>query len=166
MDASNGACGRDVPGPGPSSAFDLSRHESMQSCNVARAAIVFMVHFLPRSRIDPWIGFDIGGLNTWGTVRAFQPTAGSATGTAVGFALLGGGQVGVDVHPLDTFMKWAVGPFFAVDVSIASTYRVKDLPTNNVNISLANGDPYASTDNGERHNFGGWIVGLRNAISF
>jgi hypothetical protein len=166
MDASNGVCGRNVPGPAPSSAFDLSRHDSLQSCNVLRIGLAFMVHFLPRSKIDPWIGFDVGPLYTWGKDILFQPTVGSSTRTAKGFALLAGGQVGVDVHPLDAFPRWAIGPFFAVDLSIFSFYGVDDVPVNNVNISLPNGDPYKSSDNGDGHNFGNFVVGLRNAISF
>jgi hypothetical protein len=166
MDASAGACGRNVPGPGPSSAFDLSRHESMQACNVVHAALAFMVHFLPRSKIDPWLGFDVGVLNMWGPVLAYQPTAGSSTAKTVGYALLAGAQVGVDVHPLDAFPRWAIGPFFAIDLSIASTYKPSIPPVNNANLSSSVSDPYKSGDNGDVRNFGNWVVGLRNAISF
>lgn len=108
MDRS-GTCGNRRHGPNPDGPLDAQVRYGYTSCMMGKAGVAFIIHFLPRTIVDPFFGIDVGANVTLAAYRSYDPVLGTtANGHDNNGSIQPGVQLGLDVHPKTGF---AVGVF-------------------------------------------------------
>ena len=119
ISASN-ACGSDVPGAVPGSAFDFGARNQFTSCRFVMPGLQLLVHILPGRAWDPYVGLDPGFRLSLVTYSPFDPNPTSTmNGNPVHDtwpSIVAGARAGVDYHP--TGGAWAVGAFLDAEITI------------------------------------------------
>jgi len=130
IDKSN-ACGFDMPGAVPSTPYDIGPRNQFTQCHYLMPGLQLMVHVLPDSNIDPYIGFAPGF--RFGLVR-FTPYVGGVAQMSVGEmfpAIVGNIHAGVDYRPRGAKDNWQVGGYLDASVTAIGDEAAHDLGYNN-----------------------------------
>ncbi len=103
------SCGVNRHGPEAESPGDLQVRYAYTSCQHYAAGFQVLFHMLPSLRVDPWMGFDIGGQYSVRKFESFDPLTGQyGEGKDGGPSASLGAQLGVDFKP---FGGLFLGPF-------------------------------------------------------
>src|SRR5262249_4476346 len=104
-------CGTDTHGISSSGTFDLTPRTSFNSCSFWKAGLELLIHPIPRARFDPWFGFDGGFQLLTVDAKTYDPLGQVPSGSYSFPAITAGGQIGLDIHPIASYWRFAVGPF-------------------------------------------------------
>jgi hypothetical protein len=125
IDRSN-ACGFDMPGAKPASPFDFGPRNQFTECSYVMPGLQVIVHVLPRSQIDPYIGIAPGF--RFGLV-SYRPYVGGIPQMARSEmfpAIVANILVGVDYRPRGPKDNWQVGAYIDAAVTAIGDESAKD----------------------------------------
>ena len=148
IDKSN-ACGFDMPGAVPATPYDIGPRNQFSRCRYVMPGLQLLVHVLPDSSIDPYVGFAPGF--RFGLVR-YTPYVGGVEQMSVSEmfpAIVGNILVGVDYRPRGAKDNWQVGGYLDASVTAIGDEAAHDQGYNN------NGQTYLSL-----------LAGLRTSLTW
>jgi hypothetical protein len=112
----SGTCGFVQHGVNPDFPGDTAVRFSYTSCTMFKVGVMLVFHVLPRTKIDPYFGFEAALHDTMASYQGFDPMTGkTGSGTAGHLSFQPGVQLGVDSHPtreLGVGIYAVLGPSF------------------------------------------------------
>lgn len=148
IDKSN-ACGTDMPGAIPATPYDIGPRDRFTECRYVMPGLQLMIHVLPDSDIDPYIGIAPGF--RFGLVQ-FTPYVGGVEQMSVHEmfpAIVGNLHAGVDYRPRGAKDNWQVGGYIDASVTAIGDEAARDQGYNN------NGETYLTL-----------LAGLRTSLTW
>jgi hypothetical protein len=119
-----GTCGVNRHGYEPESASDLRVRYAYTSCQHYAAGFQVLFHMLPSLKVDPWMGFDIGGQYSVRKFKSFDPLTGQyGEGTDGGPSAGLGAQFGIDFKLVGGL---AFGPFIRAAGLFGEDLKIKN----------------------------------------
>jgi hypothetical protein len=117
ISASN-ACGTDISGTTLAGPYDFGSHYQFTSCRYFMPGLQLYIHFLPKQKLDPWIGITPGFRFAFYDTNLYDGLGMAKTVDNGMFpGILSDFRVGVDYHPLPAYAAWAVGAFADLQVT-------------------------------------------------
>ncbi len=130
IDRSN-ACGFDMPGAVPSTPYDFGPRNQFTECRYLMPGLQLLVHVLPDSAIDPYIGLEPGF--RFGFTQ-YTPYVGGVAQMSVHEmfpAIVGNIHAGVDYRPRGAKDNWQVGGYVDASVTALGDEAAHDQGYNN-----------------------------------
>jgi hypothetical protein len=146
IDKSN-ACGFNMPGAHPTTPYDFGPRNQFTECRYVMPGLQLMIHVLPASAIDPYIGLAPGF--RFGFV-GYTPYLGGVPQMSVSTmfpAIVASIHAGVDYRPRGAKDSWQVGGYLDASVTVFGDEAAKDQGYDNNN---NNGQTFLSLFGGLR----------------